>query len=261
MDVTRLGPDELGALGPLELAHPGGTFALTIASRTALRAVAEHHAELRGIGIDWGCGVGGLAILAAKAPDVERVVGLELSRADVDAACANARRNGVAERCRFVVADSYVPLDEGERAELDALRGRVDFLLSNPPASVGDDGFGFRRRVLTEGRAFLRPGAPVFLSISSQYGAERIRGLEDDAPGFRWRGVLATTELMPFDASRPDLLANLELYAAEEERGGRRYDFRLPDGRAGDARTALAHLRATGASPLSRWQVHAFVRE
>jgi hypothetical protein len=261
MDVTRLGPDELGALAPLELAHPGGTFALTIASRTALRAVAEHHAELRGIGIDWGAGVGGLAILAAKAPDVERVVGLELSSADVVVARANARQNGVAERCRFVVADSYVPLDAGERAELDALRGKVDFLLSNPPASTGDDGFGFRRRVLAEGRAFLRPGAPVFLSISSQYGDERIRGLEDDAPGMRWRGVLVSTGPVPFDLTRPDLRANVELYAAEETRGGRRYDFRLPNGGACDARTALTHFRATGASPLSRWQVHAFVRE
>jgi SAM-dependent methyltransferase len=262
--LTRLGPDELGELGalaPLELAHPAGTFALTIASRTALRAVAEHRRELGGIGIDWGSGVGALAILAAKASGVERVVGLELSPADVEVARANAVRNGVAERCRFVVADSYVPLDAGERAELDALRGKVDFLLSNPPASTGDDGLGIRRRVRAEGRAFLRPGAPVFLSISSQFGMERIRGLEQDAPGFRWRGVLVTTELVPFDASRPDLRANLELYAAEEARGGRPYDFRLPAGSAGDARAALAHFHSTGASPLSRWQVHCFVRE
>jgi hypothetical protein len=259
--TTRFGPHELGGLGPLELEHPPGTFAPTIASRTALRAVAEHRHALRGVGIDWGCGVGGLAILAAKASGVERVVGLEQSRADVEIARANARRNGVAERCRFVVADSYVPLDAGERAELEELRRRVDFLLSNPPASAGDDGFGFRRRVLAEGRAFLRPGAPVFLSISSQYGMERIRGLEADAPGFRWRGVLVTTEPVPFDAARADLRANLAQYAAEEARGGERYDFRRPDGSALDATEALARFHATGASPLSCWQVHAFVRE
>lgn len=255
---TLLGPDEVGDLGPVVLRHPSGTFALTPASRIALRAVAAQRRVLSGTGLDWGAGVGGLAIVAARIPGVDEVVGLELSRTDVETARGNARRNGVEGRVRFVAADSFEPLDRADGPLVDGLRGRVDFLLANPPAAPTGDGFAFRRRILREARAFLRPGAPALVQISSQYGTARIRGLELDVPGVRWSGVVASTERVPFDLERPDLLASLELYARAEDEGGRPYAFRDPGGGALTAREALERFRAGGGSPLSRWQVHAF---
>jgi hypothetical protein len=62
---------------------------------------------------------------------------------------------------------------------------------------------------------------------------------------------------------RADLIVDAETYAAEERRGGLLYTFRDPaqPERIMDARTALARFRATGESALSRWQMHAFVRD
>lgn len=255
---TVLGPDIIGDLAPIMLRHPPGTFHLTPASRIALAAVAGHRHLVAGTGLDWGAGVGGLAIVAARIPAVREVVGLELARANVEAARANARRNGVEADVRFVAADSFEPLDPADRPILDALRGRVDFLLANPPAAEAGDGFGYRRKILREARAFLRPGATALLQISSQYGLDRIRGLEVEVPGFRWGGAVASTAPVPFDLRRPDLLESLELYARTEERGGRPYTFTNPGGGGITAREALARFRADGVSPLSRWQVHRF---
>lgn len=44
---------------------------------------------------------------------------------------------------------------------MDSLHGGVDFVLSNPPSSQGDDGFGFRREVL-RGREFLKKGGKAY---------------------------------------------------------------------------------------------------
>src|SRR5262249_10495074 len=121
---------------------------------------------------------------------------------------------------------------------------------------------GYRRIVLRGACDYLVTGGVVFLSISSQYGQARVERLCLDAPGFAYRGVLTSTEWVPFDLTRPDLLHCLYLYAEEERRGGFEYAFKNPDATCGErmnAHAGLACYERTGKSPLSRWQTHLFV--
>ncbi|MBK6713189.1 MAG: methyltransferase [Chloroflexi bacterium] len=251
-----------GGLADLRLAHPPGTFALTPASRIALTAVGQQRHLLSGLGLDWGSGVGGLAILAARITAVTQVVGLEISAANVAIAQQNARENGAAHKVRFLLSDGYTPVESDDGRFLDTFSGQTSFILANPPASDGDDGFTFRRIVLAGGRPFLRPGGVVFLNISSQYGRERIEGLLTDAPGYAYGGVLASSGWVPFDLQRPDLRQNLRDYVNEESAGGLRYEFGRPSGAetSCDAQTAQTWFEQTGESPLSRWEVHMFRR-
>jgi SAM-dependent methyltransferase len=258
--------------GPLELEHPPPCFAPTPATLAALEAIVANSRKLRGVGLDWGSGIGVLAIAAARLASVERVVGLEIEPANVAAARANARRNGVAHKLGFLESDSYAPRDPADAAELERLAGGVAFVLANPPASNDGDGFTFRREVARGAARFLRPGGVLFLSVSRQYGRRRVLDLEREAPGLVHAGLLASSPWVPFDLARPDLLASLELYAREEARGGLAYEFpaateaRLapdaePERRPDlwiDARRALAAWRTRGTSPLTRWQVQLF---
>ena len=261
---TLLGNDETGGLGEIRILHPAGTFALTPASLISIRAIGKNQMLLAGNGIDWGSGTGCLAIAAAKAANVDRVVGLEIETANVRIAQENAALNGVAAKTEFLLSDSYDPFARDDRTKLDALKGKIDFVLANPPASDDADGFQFRRLVLRGAKDYLRPGGRVFLSISYQYGIRRIMQLVDDVPSYTYGGTLATTDWVPFDLRRPDLLDCLKLYAESERAGGLEYTFQAPGAsheKIINATAALAHFHATGESPLSRWQTHLFERD
>jgi hypothetical protein len=260
-DATRLPPESTGVLQAMEIQHPAGTFAPTPASHIALKAIGSNRRHLAGIGLDWGCGSGCLAIAAATVPGVQRVVGLDIVEANVAIARSNAALNGVADKTMFMQSDSYAPFHQADRDLLEALAGKIAFIVANPPASDGDDGFEYRRIVLRGARRFLKTGGVVHLNISQQYGQQRIERLSRDIPGFTHGGALASTDWVPFDLNRADLLRNLEDYAAEEARGGMEYFFRRPAPAVGqnvNARSALAQFHSTGESPLSQWQVHLF---
>ncbi|NIM52043.1 MAG: methyltransferase [Gemmatimonadales bacterium] len=255
--------EQTGGLGPITVLLPPDKLSLTPASYMAVRAIGRNRHLLSGNGIDWGSGSGCLAIAAAKLEAVERIVGLELAQEDVAVARQNAIANGVLGKVAFLHADSFAPFSEEDVGALDVLAGSTDFLIANPPASQGDDGLGWRRRVLEDARRFLVSGAPVLLQISYQYGQPRIRKLAEDVPGYRYEGVLASTDWVPFDQERSDLASQLEEYGAEEERGGLAYTFpdpERPDWGHINARQALAYHRSTGMSPLSKWQMHLFRR-
>ena len=260
-ESTRLPLETSGAPRVIDIRHPEGTFALTPASHIALQAIGRNRRKLAGSGIDWGCGSGCLSIAAAMIPAVSRIVGLDIVEANVAIARSNAALNGVADKALFMKSDSYAPFHQSDRDLLDALPGKIDFILANPPASNGDDGFEYRRIVLQGARRFLKAGGVVYLNISLQYGKRRIERLTRDISGFTHRGALASTDWVPFDLNRADLLRSLEDYAAEEARGGMEYSFRQPPpagGKIMNARSALAHFQDTGESPLSQWQVHLF---
>jgi Ribosomal protein L11 methyltransferase (PrmA) len=260
-DVTRLLLELTGVPQTLDIQHPEGTFALTPASRIAVQAIGRNWSHLAGTGLDWGCGSGCLAIAAATIPAVERVVGLDIVEANVAVARTNAAVNGVADKTVFIQSDSYAPSCKADRDWLEMLTGQISFILANPPASDGDDGFEYRRIVLKGARRFLAAGGVVYLNISLQYGKQRIEGLTRDISGFTHHGALASTDWVPFDLERPDLLQSLEDYAAEEARGGMEYSFRRPAPGSEqnlNARSALARFHDTGESPLSQWQVHLF---
>lgn len=256
---TLLSDDETAGLGSIELVHPEGSFEPTPASRIGLLAVGRHRDLLSGIGIDWGCGVGVLAIAAAQVPTVERVIGLDIEPLNTTQAAHNAALNAAADRAVFYVADSMAPMAPEGVAALEQVTGSVQFVLANPPASAGDDGFGFRRRVMEDVAPFLANGSVVLLNVSAQYGMTRIRALEEY--GFYYEAVLESTEPVPFDQSRSDLAENLADYVAEEARGGVGYEFLMPDGVITSASEAASRYEATGESPLSRWQVHLFRKD
>jgi ribosomal protein L11 methylase PrmA len=97
---------------------------------------------LHGIGIDWGCGIGCQAILAAKIAAVQEVYGLDISKENINIARKNAEDNGVAAKTRFALADSYLPFQEDDKQMMQALRGKLTSF-SPTASSDWDDGFGF----------------------------------------------------------------------------------------------------------------------
>ncbi len=263
-DLTEIAvPPALGP-EPIRIHHPAGAFVPTPASRIALQAIGTHSHRFRGRGLDWGSGSGILAIATGRIAGVEAVLGLELDPRGVAAARENARRNGVEDKVQYVESDSYQPVSaEGAKA-LDRFRGATDFILANPPSSSPrGDGFEFRRVVLRGARDYLRAGGFLLLSVSTQYGEERVRGLLRRNPEFVHDGVAATSAWVPFDMERPDLRRDVLTYAREEERRGLPYAFRDPRDptRQMTAVEAWKHFQATGESPLSRWQNHLLVRE
>jgi 16S rRNA G966 N2-methylase RsmD len=256
-----LSGDEIGQLAPVTIIQPSGTYRLTPASRTTLQAIGSHQHLFRGVGLDWGCGSGCLSVVAARIAAVDTVVGIDKSKADVRAAQENAAANDVAHKTIFLHGDSYEPRDAEGRTVLERLKGETDFVMANPPASSGDDGFSFRRAVLAGSRTFLKEGGVTLLQISSQYSLERVERLVRETPGFTHEGVIASTPWVPFDQERSDLRHLLVDYAAEETRGGLQYAFGDPrrrDRPCINAREALDLFLNSRMSPLSRWQVHEF---
>ncbi len=252
--------DHTGGLGPITVEIPHGRQTITPASRMAVAAIGANAGLLRGRGLDWGAGTGLLAIGAALVDGVDLVVGLELDAADVPIARVNAERNGVGGVTQFIHADSYTAVDSDEQPAIDDLRRSADFLIANPPASRTGDGLDWRREALRGGLAYVVPGAPVLVQISYQYAIARIEGLVDDVPGYRYEGVAGTTDWVPFDQSRADLSTQVVEYAKVEAEGGIPYTFGDGDGGHLTATEAIDRYRATGESPLSKWQMHRFVR-
>jgi 16S rRNA G966 N2-methylase RsmD len=257
---TTLKTDAPGGLGEIRILHPPGTFALTPASCIATQAIRKYPHLIFRNGIDWGSGTGCLAITAAKIQKVKRVIGLEIATLNVEVARQNAILNGVEDKVEFFLSDSYTPVAEADRKRLEILWGQTNFILANPPSSEGDNGFEYRRLVIMGARQYLVTGGVVFLSISHQYGQQRVERLSQQIPGFSYGGVLASTDWVPFDLERPDLLHCLELYVEEERRGGLKYVFVNPEvpNVYMDAQAALAYFRRMGLSPLTKWQTHLF---
>ncbi|GBE22499.1 50S ribosomal protein L3 glutamine methyltransferase [bacterium BMS3Bbin01] len=247
--------EDTGGLGPVEVEIAAGGGPVTPASRVMVRAVGRCRGLLSGVGIDWGTGTGLLSIAAARIPAVTSIVAIERDPEAVANARRNVDRNGVANRVVVVQADLFTAYDPDDRDLLERLIGRVDFLIANPPASDDGDGLEWRRRVLDGARPLLEPGAVILLQVSSHYGDERIRGLAD-AGGYRFVETVERSPRTPFDLSRDDLRRALDVYVAEERRGGRPYRFYLADGSVVDAR----QVAAGAGPPLTSWQAHRFER-
>jgi predicted RNA methylase len=254
---------------PISIDRPGGPPlrieldparpSITPASRLCLETVDRNPHLLQGRGIDWGSGTGVLAIAAATHPGVEFVLGLELEADEVARARTNAEMNGVADRTAFIQVDLFDPFPSADGSLLDAMRGGTDFLIANPPFDPSGDGLGWRRAVLAGAREFLVPSAHVLLQVSRQYG-RRIQRLAADVGGYRYLGLLGSSDWLPFDQDRADLRSALDTYAEVEAATGELYPFRHPtEDREIGAVDALALRDQTGATPRSRWQLHHLV--
>lgn len=144
---------------------------------------------------DIGCGSGLHAILAARL-GARRAVGVDVNPLALRVARENARRNGVADRCRFFLGSLGGPLRE---------RGlRVDAAVYNAPhfpgASLtpgiprdlrrcvdgGPDGSRLHVRFIRELRTVLRPEGRLYEPLVGWSAPLRsIRVLREE--GFRWR--------------------------------------------------------------------------
>jgi release factor glutamine methyltransferase len=130
--------------------------------------------------VDLATGIGPVAIASARAVRGAEVHGVDLLRKAVAQAKANAHRLGV-RNVSFYAGDMFSPLPK-------RLRGRVDVISIHPPyvprdevidlpveirkyeptATLTDkssDGLGLTRRVIDEGRDWLRPGGWVLIEI------------------------------------------------------------------------------------------------
>ncbi len=156
--------------------------------------------------VDVGTGSGCIAIALAVERPRARVVGVDLSAAALEVARDNARRHGVADRVRFLRGDL-----------LEAVRGPVDLVLSNPPyvgegetvepecryepreaLFAGVDGLDAYRRLAPAAARALAPGGTLLLETP---GA----GVDGIAEILRAAG-LVPGEPIPDLAGRPRVL-------------------------------------------------------
>jgi len=261
INTTIIEEKYTNGLGKFVFQHHEGSFALTPASMITLEAIYQNQNLLFGKGIDWGCGTGCLAITAARIEKVAQIIGLDISEANIREARQNIRENNVEEKVEVELSDSYLPQTSLGQHKLEEYKKQTQFILANPPSSKGDDGFEYRRIVLRDGRSYLQGGGVVFLSISYQYGEKRIDSLAEQIKGYTYGGILSSTEWVPFDLQRSDLLHCIEMYAEEEGQRGIEYQFQNPETAEEsimNAKEALAYYQRTGKSPLSKWQTHLF---
>jgi hypothetical protein len=243
-------------LGEIELFHPAGTEAFPPPVLNLITALARNQEAFRGTGLDWGSGYGAQSIVAARLKEVARVIGLESKADKVTLARENAEINNVGKKVSFFVADSFLPSAEADRAALEKLRGGVQFILANPPASTDDDGFEFRRAVFRGARDFLAAKGLLVLNVAYEFGPERMDQLLSESPGFAPAGILASTNWVPFDVKQPEMLQRLTLYAQTEHNGGMTYTFPDPDHPEKDnisAVEALARFERSGQRPWTKW--------
>jgi release factor glutamine methyltransferase len=126
-----------------------------------------------------GCGV--LAVGLAVAQTHAIVHATDVSACAIETARDNARKHQVSDRITFYLGDLF------EANGLESLLGKVDVLISNPPyvptsdiptlepevrsyepieaLNGGADGLEFVRRVLDEGRVFVKEGGQFLIEI------------------------------------------------------------------------------------------------
>lgn len=128
--------------------------------------------------LDMGTGCGVNAILAAsRATDV---LGVDLNPAAVEAAVANAERNGVADRITFRESDVFSAVD-----------GRFDLIVFDPPfrwfaprdlleASMADENYGALTRFLAEAGDHLTPGGRILLFFGTSGDLDHLCRVADE---------------------------------------------------------------------------------
>ena len=132
--------------------------------------------------LDMGTGSGIVAILAAQRSS--DVVAVDLNPQAVEAARANALRNGVADRITFNVSDVF-----------DAVEGSFDLIVFDPPfrwfkarnlleLSTADENYRALTSFMNEVRHHLRPGGRIILNFGSSGDIDYLNHLIDKA-GFQ----------------------------------------------------------------------------
>jgi len=141
--------------------------------------------------LDMGTGSGIGALLAAS--QSSEVVAVDINPRAVEAAAANAVRNGVAERITFLESDVFAAVD-----------GAFDLLLFDPPfrwfkardlleLGTADENYRALTTFMTRARQYLRPGGRILLHFGTSGDIDYLYQLID-AAGLK-KEVLATEQL------------------------------------------------------------------
>ena len=148
----------------LDLVVPGGVFPLSSTShQVGIAVLNEVQPGDRVLDMGTGCGVN--AVLAATVS--HDVVGVDINAAAIEAAAANAARNGVADRVELRCSDLF-----------DAVPGAFDVIVFVPPflwftprdeadRAITDEGYGTLTRFLDQAGAHLRPDGRILLLFAS----------------------------------------------------------------------------------------------
>ncbi|MGY2048024.1 methyltransferase [Methylobacterium sp. JK268] len=122
----------------------------------------DHLPALAGRGADLGCGLGIIARAVLAAPAVTALALVDIDRRAV----AAARRNVDDPRASFAWADA-------RRAE--ALPGRLDFVVTNPPFHhEGGEDQGLGQAFIRRAAELLRPGGTVWLTANQHLPYEAV---------------------------------------------------------------------------------------
>jgi 16S rRNA G1207 methylase RsmC len=128
--------------------------------------------------IDLGCGIGPLALWAARRGPQARVLAIDAAWLAVEMTAANARRAGLAERIEVRAADGLSGLPAPVAAEW---RASADLVLVNPPTHAPADAL---TALLAPIRSMLAPRGETFVVVNRAGRAAailRASGLEIDA--------------------------------------------------------------------------------
>ena len=153
--------------------------------------------------LDMGTGSGIDAILAARVS--HEVVGVDVNPLAVEAAQANAERNGVVDRTTFLLGDLFAPVD-----------GTFDLILFDPPfrwfaprdaleVAMADEHYGTLTRFVDEVRHHLADGGRILLFFGTSGDIGYLRRLIDRA-GF------AAEEVGRTQATRIDRTATYSVF-------------------------------------------------
>lgn len=144
----------------IELEIPGEVFGPTPMSDLLGTAVKNEVRESDRV-LDMGTGSGINALLAART--ASEVVGVDVNPHAVEAAKANAVRNGLEGRTTFLESDVF-----------DEIEGRFDLIIIDPPfrwvaprdmleRSIADEGYNSARRFMSEARDHLTDDGRILL--------------------------------------------------------------------------------------------------
>jgi release factor glutamine methyltransferase len=124
--------------------------------------------------LDVGCGVGVLAVVAAK-QQAQRVVATDINPAAVTNTRANVLRHRVADRVEIRHGDLFEPIQENERFDIVFWNcpfhfAPVEAKLTMLERAAFDPGYRAIRRYFLEGHRYVKPDGTLFLQFSSAYG-------------------------------------------------------------------------------------------
>ena len=255
----------------IKLSSSPGTFSITPASKISSIAVASSD-KVHGNIIDWGCGGGLLSILAAAKELNNKIIGLDYDEENIKQSIENARLNNNNNNVQFIKSDSFSPFDPKENEYINSLKGTIDCIIANPPASSNDDGFGYRRRIMKESIPFFKNGSTLLLQALSYYGENRfIEGAREASSSlsfyddetfteiegeYVYNGVIASSPWVNLQGGY-DLKQQLEQYVDEESKLNGKSYVCGPDNLT--ATEIYDQWISTNIIPQCKWQVHELV--